>query len=46
MVLQRVSGNTQNFTCVNFNAADVHWNVMTAYPGDVPSIDNMCKPTM
>jgi len=43
MLLERVQSRVQNFTCVNFNPADVHWNVMTAYPGDDPSIDNLCR---
>ena len=46
MVQERVSTRAQNFTCVNYNPADVHWNPMVAYPGDDPNIDQRCRPTM
>lgn len=42
-VLLRAGSGTQNFVCSNFNVADVHWNPMTAYPGDIASVDTMCR---
>ncbi len=46
MVLERVQTGAQNFTCVNFNPAGVHWNPMVYYPGDNPTIDQQCRSTM
>ncbi len=46
MVQERVSSNTQNFTCVNYNPAGVHWNPMVFYPGDNPAVDQQCQSTM
>lgn len=46
MVLTRVTSNAQDFTCVNFNPADVHWNPMVYHPGDNAQIDQQCRSSM
>ena len=46
MVQERVASGAQNFTCVNYNPADVHWNPMVFYPGDNPTVDQQCRSTM
>ncbi|MCW5934117.1 MAG: prepilin-type N-terminal cleavage/methylation domain-containing protein [Fimbriimonadia bacterium] len=45
LVLNRENSGDQVFTCVNYNAADVHWNVATPLPGDNATIDQQCRST-
>lgn len=38
-------GGTQDFTCVNYNNADVHWSLWSAIPGERADVDAKCATT-